>query len=214
MVDWVVQTNLISWWIVEVAMIFDKDNYTVFSWPGMYSMTSGAAHDHIRQCWGISYHIKKYSLSVPGLLLGWFPPNKSRGNLNSLVYNPQLCLWCNRKYEYTRWGPGFYPSFPDSYKYKWGVKSLPKIAKFIDHYTSGLISLFVHLDNHLYITGSLHQSLTGWYVLHYCFHFSYRIIWLFRSWSGINYWTILDTHFVCFSQGKVFCGCRLALAID
>ena len=44
------------------------------------------------------------------------------------------------------------------------VKSLPKIAKFIDHYTSGLISLFVHLDNHLYITGSLHQSLTGWYV--------------------------------------------------
>ena len=40
------------------------------------------------------------------------------------------------------------------------VKSLPKIAKFIDHYTSGLISLFVHLDNHLYITGSLCQSLT------------------------------------------------------
>ena len=28
------------------------------------------------------------------------------------------------------------------------VKSLPKIAKFIDHYTSGLISLFIHLDNH------------------------------------------------------------------
>ena len=61
------------------------------------------------------------------------------------------------------------------------VKSLSKIAKFIDYYTSGLISFFVHLDNHLYFIGSLHQSLTGWYVLNYCFHFSYRIIWLFRS---------------------------------
>ena len=34
------------------------------------------------------------------------------------------------------------------------VNSLPKIAKFIDHYTSGSISLFVHLDNHLYNTDS------------------------------------------------------------
>ena len=38
------------------------------------------------------------------------------------------------------------------------VKSLPKIANFIDHYTSGLFSLFIHLDNHLYIKGSFHQS--------------------------------------------------------
>ena len=60
------------------------------------------------------------------------------------------------------------------------IKSLPKIVKFIDNYTSGLFSLFIHLDNHLYIKGSFHQRLTGWYVLHYCFHFSYRI-WIFRS---------------------------------
>ena len=40
------------------------------------------------------------------------------------------------------------------------VKTLPKIANFIDHYTSGPFSLFVHLDNHLYIKGSLHQGLT------------------------------------------------------
>ena len=43
---------------------------------------------------------------------------------------------------------------------------------------------------------------TGWYVLNYCFHFSYRIIWLFRSYSRINYWIILDTHLL--SLVKVF----------
>ena len=43
---------------------------------------------------------------------------------------------------------------------------MPKIAKFIDHYTSGLISLFVHLDNHLYIIDSF-RHVTGLYVLHY-----------------------------------------------
>ena len=61
------------------------------------------------------------------------------------------------------------------------LASLPKIVKFIDHYTSGLILLFIHLDNHLYIIDSFCHSLTGWYVLHYFFHSSYRIIWLFRS---------------------------------
>ena len=38
-------------------------------------------------------------------------------------------------------------------------------VKSIDHYTSGLISFFVHLDNHLYFIGSLHQSLTGFALL-------------------------------------------------
>ena len=83
------------------------------------------------------------------------------------------------------------------------VKALPKIANFIDHYTSGLFLLFCSSGNHLHIKGSLHQSLTGWYVLHYSFHFIYRI-WLFRSGSGINCWIILDIFVLAYARCFAF----------
>ena len=57
------------------------------------------------------------------------------------------------------------------------VESLPEIAKL----TFGFAHFLALLDNQIYHRHIFHHSLTGWYVLHYCFHFSNRIIWLFRS---------------------------------
>ena len=157
-------------------------------------MTSGVAHDHIRQCWGIPYHIRK---QFP--FCAWIV---ARGDSHQTNPEAALIHWfttlncvCDVTGNMNIQGgvQDFTQHFPIAINTSRRVKSLPKVDKFIDHYTSGLISLFVHLNNHLYIKGSLHQSLTGWYVLHYCFHFSCRIIRLFRSWSGFNCWIILDT---------------------
>ena len=42
--------------------------------------------------------------------------------------------------------------------------SLPKI---VNSFLHSLLLVLVHLDNLILFKGSLHHSLTGWYVLHY-----------------------------------------------
>ena len=64
---------------------------------------------------------------------------------------------------------------PDAIQASGWVESLPRIVKF----TFDFAHFLALLDNQIYFDTFCH-SLTGWYILHYCFHFSY-MIWLFRS---------------------------------
>ena len=120
-------------------MIFDKGNYMVFPCPGI------VFHDHVRQHWEIPYLIRKQFPFCTWIV--------TRGDSNQTNPEAALIHWftildcvCDVTgiMNIQNGVQDFTQHSPIALNTSGRVRSLPKIAKFIDHYTSGLISfLFI-----------------------------------------------------------------------
>ena len=102
-----------KWTVWLPPCVFCIRCVTILGVPGWAPTEDTQPKPRAKACLGcdLSHQVWIVRTSGKGNTLS-YPPNKSRGGLNSLVYISHLCLWCHRVNEYSRWGPGFYPWFP------------------------------------------------------------------------------------------------------